>query len=247
MTEDWTGHTIALVGSAGGIGAALKHHLESQGAHVYGLDIITGFDAADASTVDAWFESHSDVDTVIYAAGVADSGRLTDETGPGQIRVLMEANVIGAVTVAHAASEMLQDCAGRFVVLNSAFSLVTADGYGAYSASKAALGTVASVLRAELHPATVTDCLLGGVKTPIFHRAAARSPRPAAQLIADRFHRRVARQTPEQAAARITRAAHQRRSTPAIGIDAAIVKVSTNFSSKITQYVVGRLVGDYPD
>lgn len=66
-------------------------------------------------------------------------------------------------------------------------------------------------LRPELAPTTITDCLLGGVDTAIFHTAAHRSGTPAAQVVSERFTRRIARNTPEKAARDILLAAAKRR------------------------------------
>lgn len=244
-SRSWAGHHVAVIGGAGGIGSALCAVLRAQNAETYSLDLPT-FDVTDAAHVNRWFSSHSEVDTIVYAAGLADSHRLASARGVDQLRALFEVNVVGAVTVAQSAKQQLAEVRGRFTVLSSAFSLITADGYGAYSASKAALNSVATSLRHELAPATVTNCILGGVNTEIFSRAAERDPRPAAYTVAGRFTDRIARQTPEQAARTISKATLRRTGTAIVGADARAVFVAHRISPRWTQDWAFRLVGPYP-
>lgn len=236
---------MAVIGGCGGIGSAVCEQLDRLGARVHPLDL-PHFDATDHDQVSSWFRAHRGVDTVIYAAGLADSGPLCCRRGLAQLQELFAANVTGAVTVGQAAGDQLCSATGRFAVLSSAFSLVTADGYGAYSASKAALNMAARALRDELSPASVTTCLLGGVDTPIFRRAASRDPRPEAATVADRFTRRVARQSPDQAATAILDAVYQRRTDVSVGSDAVLVSLANRLVPRTTQRLVHRLVGPYP-
>lgn len=245
-TRSWTRHTVALIGSEGGIGHSLSTTLSTRGASVHNLDISTGFDATDQDVVIPWFRDHPEVTTVIYAAGIAASGPLIDGPGVRQLADTVTTNVVGMLNVAAAAAPALREHAGRLVTLNSAFSLVTAHGYGAYSVSKAGLRAATDALRPELTPATVTDCLLGGIDTPIFDRAADRDPTPATAAVARSFHRRIARQSPDDAAAAILRAAHARKFRPCIGIDALLTKVAVMLLPSLTQRTVLQLIGDYP-
>lgn len=244
-SSTWAGHYVAVIGGAGGIGSALCATLRAEQATVYGLDL-PAFDATDVNQVERWFAQHREVDTVIYAAGLADSSPLAATRGVDQLRDLFEVNVVGVVTVAQAAKQQLAEVRGRFTVLSSAFSLITADGYGAYSASKAALNSVATSLRHELAPATVTNCILGGVNTDIFSRAADRAPRPEAYAVASRFTSRVARQTAEQAALTISNATLRRAKTAFVGADARAVFVVHRIFPRATQRAAFRLVGPYP-
>lgn len=242
----WSREKVALVGARGGIGTELHKQLDAAGATVFPLDITTGFDATDVDQVTTWFGGHLDITMVIYAAGAADSARLTSPYGLGQLRRLHETNVLGAVTVATAARTPLRRSKGRFVVLNSAFSLVTADGFGAYSASKAALTAAVEALRFELAPATVTDCLLGGVRTPIFRRSSDASQRDAAGIVADRFQRRIARHSPADISRKILDAAYRRCSTIPVGVDAWAVAALHRLAPRCLQRLLGQAVGAYP-
>lgn len=245
-THDWQTENVALIGASGGIGQHLRQQLIDQGAAVHALDITTGFDATDPHTVHSWFSGHPEISTVIYAAGVADSAPLLGDQGANQLTTLFSENVLGPAIVAHAAASSLRAHAGRFVLLNSAFSQITAPGYGAYSSSKAALWMLAEALRPELSPATVTDCVLGGVNTPIFHRSAERSGRREAHIVADKFQRRVARQQPDIAAARIITAAAGRKNRTCTSGDARLVILANKLFPRTTQQIVTAVVGPYP-
>lgn len=245
-THDWRTESVALIGAAGGIGQCIHQQLIDRGATVHSLDITNGFDATDPHTVHSWFSGHPEISTVIYAAGVADSAPLLGDYGVHQLTTLFSANVLGPAIVARAAASSLRAHSGRFVILNSAFSRITAPGYGAYSSSKAALWMLAEALRPELYPATVTDCVLGGVKTPIFHRSAERSGRPEAHIVAEKFKRRVARQQPDIAATRIITAAAGRKHRTCTSVDARLVILANKIFPRITQQIATAVVGPYP-
>ncbi len=240
----WSGHRVVVIGGEGGIGEELCRQCADAGGIVTSLDISTGFDVTDAATVNRWFADHPEVGTVIYAAGIAASGLLTRPESTEQIRSVMDVNIMGLVTVAGAAAQQIRQHRGRVVVLNSAFSLITAPGYGAYSASKAPLSMAVSALRPELSPATVTDCVLGGVDTPIFDRAADRAGTQEARDVAERFRRRIARNDAADVAAAILRAALARRSRAAIGKDAALITGAHRIAPSVLQKAVDRLIGN---
>ncbi|WP_186314577.1 SDR family NAD(P)-dependent oxidoreductase [Corynebacterium glyciniphilum] len=240
----WKDHRIAVIGGNGGIGEQLCMQLQADGARVFCLDLVTGFDVTDDAVVHRWFDEHP-VDTVIYAAGLTASGPLTRDGSIDQLRTLFNVNVAGMVSVAAAASSSLKRTRGRLIVLNSAFSLVTAPGYGAYSTSKAALSMAGTSLRPELAPATVTDCILGGVGTPIFDRAAERAGTEEASNVARRFRQRIARNSPEDAAARILRAGLRRTPRASVGPDAQVGAIAYRIAPSFTQKVLNTLIGDH--
>lgn len=193
-----------------------------------------------------WFAALPTIDAVFYAAGIAISGELTRRPDVDGIREAFETNVVGVIHVAEAASSGLRASGGRFVILNSAFSLVTAHGYGGYSASKAALGRIGDALRPELRPATVTDCLLGGVRTDIFRTAATRNPSRAAEEVSRRFGARVARRDSPEVATDILSAAARRKARPGIGTDARLVGFLHRAVPVGLQSAVTRMIGPYP-
>lgn len=243
----WADKIVVVVGSEGGIGSQLAAQLADAGASVTTLDLATGFDASDPEAAMERLGDLQSIDAVFYAAGIAESGRLTTDNPQDQMVDVYSANVVGAANVARAAAGELRRSEGRFVTLNSAFSLVTAEGFGSYSASKAALGALANALRPELSPATVTDCLLGGVRTGIFASAAERAGTAASVEVNRRFLGRTARMAPSEAAEKILNAAWQRRKRPAIGLDAVLVKHLDQFAPGLTQARIAAMIGAYPD
>lgn len=243
----WETAHVAIIGAEGGIGKQLYTQLAERGTTVHSLDLSSGFDATDPQHCSDFFGDHTEIDTVIYAAGIALSGELTAPGGQNSVLETVTTNVAGLINVARSSRPALQDHKGRLIALNSAFSLVTAHGFAAYSCSKAALTMACEGLRPELSPATVTDCLLGGVDTPIFRTAAQQSGTPAAHEISKRFTRRIARATPEKAARDILSAAGKRRRRPRIGLDAQAVSVASQIAPFLTRRAIMRVVGPYPN
>lgn len=240
----WAHHHVAVIGGDGGIGSEVCYQLQNTGAKVHSLDLSSCFDVTDAGHVHDWFAEHPETDTVIYAAGIAASGLLTRPDGATQLRDVIEVNTAGLLTVASAAAESLRRHRGRLVVLNSAFSLITAPGYGSYSASKAALSITVTALRQELAPATITNCILGGVDTPIFDRAADRAGTQEARDVADRFRRRIARNRPEDVATGVLVAAAHRRTRATVGPDAALIAAAQRIAPGLTQRLIDRVIGN---
>lgn len=245
-SQAWEGEHVIVVGAAGGIGAELAAQLAEVGAEVSVLDVKYGFDATDAVKAWDWCRQHERIDAVFYAAGIASSGLLAATDLSDELRTVYATNVAGAVNMARAAAAQLRESGGRFVTLNSAFSLVTAEGFGPYSASKAALSIMTQALRPELAPATVTDCLVGGVRTNIFGSAADRAGTEASYEVNRRFLDRTARLAPSAAAKAILDAAWKRRKRPAIGADAHVIRHFSHIAPAATQRLVERKIGKYP-
>lgn len=105
-----------------------------------------------------------------------------------------------------------------------------------------------TALRSELSPATVTDCILGGVDTPIFARAADRAGTQETRDVAERFRKRIARNAPADVAAAILSASLSRRSYAPIGKDAVLIRTAHRLSPGLLQKAVNRMIGDpFPD
>lgn len=238
----WAGQSVVVVGANGGIGSALAELLEDLGSLVHRLDLSNGFDATDRECVNEWFSRCEHIDTVFFAAGIAETGLFGDLDAPDKLASVLSVNVQGAVNVATAAAPQLAANNGRFVTLNSAFSLVTARGFGAYSASKSALSLAMEGLRPELAPATVTDCILGGVRTDIFASAAARDGTSRSQEVHERFIRTLGRRPPRRAAHDILKASRKRKPRPPVGVDAAITVALHRIAPRLTQAAVTRLI-----
>lgn len=117
----WEAIHAAVIGGAGGIGTELSSQLTDAGATVHRLDLATGFDTTNPQQCSDFFANHPDIDTVIYAAGIALSGKLTSPRGHVDIMKTITTNVIGLIKVARASRLSLQTHRGRFVALILSF------------------------------------------------------------------------------------------------------------------------------
>lgn len=244
-SKDWGGTCVVVAGASGGIGTQVAHQLATAGAKVIPLDLADGIDLADRSAVDQAILPLTRIDAVFYLAGKAVTGHICDDAAIDKLDAAIAANVRGVINLAAATAPLLQNSRGRFVVANSVFSLVTARGFGAYSASKAALSVIIDALRPELYPATVTDCILGGVRTDIFANAAKIDNTPAAWDVADRFIRSVGKRDPAAAARDIIAAGEQRKYRPSIGRDAIAARAALAVSPRLTQSCIYTLINKF--
>jgi NADP-dependent 3-hydroxy acid dehydrogenase YdfG len=163
-----------VVGASSGIGRALVAHLSDLGRPVCAasrrqslLDDLAAAcgpgvlaarcDAADADScadvvarARSWAHEHgAELDTVVYSAGTAPLGPVT-ETDAAQWHHLLAVNLVGAALVARAAIDTLRAApAGTLVLLSSHSSSDPWPGIVPYGASKAALCALARGLRVE--------------------------------------------------------------------------------------------------
>ena len=245
--SSWTGARIIVAGSSGGIGSHVADQLTAAGATVLRFDIESGVDLADRSVVERAVMPLNRLDAVFYLAGRAVTGHICDSDALGKLDRVLDSNVRGVINLAAATAPLLRESHGRFVCANSIFSLVTARGFGAYSASKAALGAVVASLRPELQPATITDCLVGGVRTDIFATAAEVDRSPEARAVNDRFMRSIGRRAAREAARDIITAAERRKYRPSIGRDAKVARTALAISPWLTQACIYALIDQFGD
>lgn len=246
-SSNWAGRRVVVAGSSGGIGTHVADQLAHAGATVFPFDLATGLDLADRSAVDRAVLPLNSLDAVFYLAGKAVSGHICANDAVDKLDTVVDANVRGVINLAAATAPLLRASRGRFVCANSVFSLVTAQGFGTYSASKAALSAVLASLRPELRPATITDCIIGGVRTDIFATAAVLDGTLAAWEVNDRFLRSIARQDPAAAARDIIIAAERRRRRPSIGRDAQLARAALRAAPRLTQACIYTLIDKYGD
>lgn len=228
-----SGRTAVISGAAGGLGLALARRYAAEGACVALLDrdaaaldrAVTGLqaaghdargwicdvaDAGDCSrTIDAVRQAFGRIDVLVANAGISHRSAF-EHTDAAVIRRVMAVNFFGAVQLTQAALPELLARRGQVVVISSVAGFAPLVARTGYAASKHALQGFFDSLRAELAPQGLGVLLvcpafiatgieihaLGGDGLPVRH----------AQAVVGR------RSDADEVAARIVRAAAQRRS-----------------------------------
>jgi NAD(P)-dependent dehydrogenase (short-subunit alcohol dehydrogenase family) len=166
---------------------------------------------------------HGRVTLLVNNAGVALHGSF-EEISLDDFRWLVEINFWGPVYgVKHFLPLLKREPRAHIVNLSSAFGIIAPPGQTAYSASKFAVRGFTEALRHELEGSKIgVSCVHpGGIRTSIAQRArlgAAASPARREESLA-RFER-LARTSPETAAARILRGVERGEPRILIGLDA---------------------------
>jgi short-subunit dehydrogenase len=200
---------VLITGGSSGIGAATAREFAARGFHV----AVTGRDVAalrrvagetggvsivgdlrergrPQRIVAAAAQALGGLDVVVSNAGQGWSGPFVKMTDEG-IDSLLDVNLRASAHVAHAALAHLRPGSGHLVFVGSIAGLVGVPGEAWYSATKAGLGMLAGVLRAELKAEGIAVTLVtpGVVDTAYFERRNApylrHYPRPiSAQVVA---------------------------------------------------------------
>lgn len=170
------------------------------------------------------------VDAVFCVAGVIASGSLL-ATDLADSEYVVSINVLGTINTTRAFLPYLITAeGGHVVVVSSAFGLMAAPNYAAYSASKFAVRGFSDALRQELalagRPVSVTCVYPGGVRTPIVRNGRFAPGEDSAGII-DAFERRIARTEAKDAAAAILRGVERRRPRVLVGPDARLASLLT--------------------
>jgi NAD(P)-dependent dehydrogenase (short-subunit alcohol dehydrogenase family) len=176
MRTDYFHDKVALVtGGARGIGLAIAELLASRGARVVISDVNerdlreaeAGLAAqgatvmaarSDVSTYDdcaalvrAALERFGKLDILVNNAGVSIVAEF-EKTRPEVAKKLMDVNLMGSIYMTMAALDALKQARGHVVFLSSVSGLRAIPEGSMYSASKAALRSLAESLRVELRP-----------------------------------------------------------------------------------------------
>ncbi len=245
------GKSVVITGAASGIGEALAMHFAAQGARLLLADIdATGLhrvaaaarqagatchtQTVDTGSEDAIFslaayaqQTLGGADIVINNAGV---GLVAPVEGlpTADAQWLMNINFWGVVNGCRAFLPQLRKRDDAVLVnISSIFAMVSVPTQSIYNASKAAVRAFSDSLREEL-AGTSVDVLSvhpGGIKTNIANKSRivdvsliANTP----QEMRDNFTR-LARTTPEEAAAVIVQAIERRQTRVLIGADAKVM------------------------
>jgi short-subunit dehydrogenase len=177
---------VLLTGASGGIGTAMTHALQQQGAHVMGVSR-TPRDGPTSAWICADLSQPEGIDTVaqaarqweanvvIHAAGQPLFGALA-ATSPCQSAALLQANLWAPIALTQALlPHLLAQPVARVVFVGSALGRIGVPGYSVYGASKAGLHGFAEALRRELHHTSLRVQLLAPRATQTaFNDAAAR-------------------------------------------------------------------------
>jgi short-subunit dehydrogenase len=122
-------------------------------------------------TVHAAAAALGGLDVLVSNAGIGSAGPFAS-MNESDIDALIDVNLRAAAHLARAAIPHLEPGIGRLVFVGSIAGLVGVPGEACYSATKAALGCLAEMLRAELRPLGVGVSLVspGVVDTAFFER-----------------------------------------------------------------------------
>ncbi|MCY7396623.1 MAG: SDR family NAD(P)-dependent oxidoreductase [Nocardioides sp.] len=239
---------VVITGAASGIGRALSLDLARRGTRLALSDVDeTGLaetaaqatragargvrtDRLDVADRDAFARYALDVvqhfgvvNVVINNAGVALAGDL-DDLEYADIDWIIGINFWGVV---HGTKEFLPHLIasgdGHVVNLSSLFGLISMPGQSMYNASKYAVRGMTEALREEMliagHPVAVTAVHPGGIKTAIARNARV-SAKEDKHATSSFFDEKLARMTPEKAAAIIVRGIARKQARVLVGIDA---------------------------
>ena len=252
VSDYYAGRVAVITGAGSGIGRAIALELAGRGARLglcdldaasveetgrrcravgadvraHHLDVTAHENVVEyAESISATFGG---VDLVFCVAGVIISGSLLD-SDTADVDHLLDVNVRGVLYTAKAfLPSVVRSPRGHIVTVSSAFGLLAAPNYTAYSASKFAVRGLSESLQQEMallgHRVTVTCAYPGGVRTPIVRNGRFAPGEDQAAIIA-RFEESIARTDPEVAARTILRAVERGRARVLVGRDAQLVSL----------------------
>ncbi|MGI9106420.1 MAG: SDR family NAD(P)-dependent oxidoreductase [Pyrinomonadaceae bacterium] len=249
-----TNESIAVVtGAASGIGRSLAVRLAKEGiAGIAIADVNAGnlhdtarmienenlrvsehvVDVANLVQMQAFVAAvvarHGRVTHLINNAGVSLFGTV-EEVSLEDLQWLMNINFWGTVYGVKLFLPILREQPSAHIVnVSSVFGLVAPPGNAAYSASKFAVRGFTEALRHELKETNIAvSCVHpGGVATNIARdgKVGARA-RPSAKEESVKYHTKISRTTPEEAAETIVRGIKRRSKRILVGMDARIIDV----------------------
>lgn len=238
MTADFAGLVAVVTGSGSGIGLATARMLSSQGARVFGLDLIAGdlgehgqwlhCDVADEPSVAKAFgeiSKHSSVvDIVVNNAGIGATGTIETATEDEWLRVY-QVNVVGSARVSAAALPLLRKSRNASIVnMCSIAATVGLPDRAVYSASKGAILSLTLAMAADLISERIrVNCVNPGTAdTPWVQRLLSQAADPEAERIALNARQPIGRLiTAEEVASAVCFLAHPNQASTT-GISLAV-------------------------
>ncbi|WP_439939893.1 SDR family NAD(P)-dependent oxidoreductase [Nocardia sp. N13] len=224
--------------------------VEHAGAAKVRHDVV---DVSDRDAVRQWaawvVEEFGRVNLVFNNAGVTATGDFTDLTYD-DLDWIVGINFWGVV---YGSKEFLPHLIasgdGALVNISSLFGLVSVPGQSAYNATKYAVRGLTEAIREEMlvagHPVTVTCVHPGGIKTGI-----SRHGRKAAGLDGARidalFEKKLAKMSPDRAAAIILDGALAGKARVLVGLDAHVIHQFARLAGARYQDVVARVASRMP-
>lgn len=254
-----------VTGAGGGIGQALALQLAGAGTSLALLDVNDEW----LSTTAALCEGHG-VDTTSWVVDVADHAAVADtaqqisssqgapdglfnlaglihighlvDTDIADIQRVLDVDLMGTISCCRVfLSDLQSHPSARIVNVSSAFGLVGVAGYGAYNAAKFAIRGFTEALQQEVPDRVKVTCvILGGVRSGIM-RNGLYTPQTDAAVIQRQFDHRIARTSPEGAAAAILHGSAHGRHRIVVGADAHAADLASRLTAGRYQFLTRRL------
>ena len=246
------GNVVVLVGASRGIGKQLAKQLAEQGAHLVlaarsenqlnqvaeecknrGANVkavitdITSKQSCQELIREA-VQEYGKIDTLLYNAGSGSTGYLASYSNIDFISDEIELNYYGLVYCLHYALPYLRQEKGRVVGVCSMGGIISLPGTAGYNASKHAMRGFLNTLRVEMlgTGVTVTTVYLSAVRTEAYLNEVGEK---AAKIPAS---------TPEQAAAKIIRAAAKRKREVVPSLEGRLLLISHRLLPGLTEQII---------
>ncbi len=259
---------VVITGAGSGIGRALALNLADKGSLLALSDVdevglaetvalaekagatsvrSDRLDVADreafAAYADAVVAEFGRVNVVVNNAGVALAGDFVD-LEMKDIDWIMGINFWGVVHgTKFLLPHLIESGDGHLVNISSLFGLVSMPGQSMYNASKYAVRGMTEAIREEMlisgHRVGVTAVHPGGIKTAIARNARV-SDHEDKTATAKLFDEKLARMTPEKAAAIIVKGIQRNQARVLVGIDAHLIHTFGKLAGSRYQDVIAR-------
>lgn len=266
--KSFDGKVVVITGAGSGIGRALALDLAARGARLALSDVdevglahtmekarFAGARAVHTATLDVAdrhamadyaaevIDHFGRVNVLINNAGVSLSGELID-LDYEDLEWIVGVNFWGVVNgTKEFLPHLIASGDGHLVNLSSLFGLLSVPGQSAYNATKYAVRGLTEAVREEMlvagHPVGVTSVHPGGIRTAIARNSRV-SKGEDQRALADLFDQKLARLSPERAAAIILRAVERQRPRVLVGADAHALHTFAKVVGARYQDVVAR-------